>query len=178
MNWPYASSLRLLGCLFLVLGTVHAEDSETKIDPTGRPEKFISGKHRMYGVWYEDGIWCIRSTSGRRVKIEFIGLVEVDGDKITPDYSALEADGPKKDRDLVQMARNRKSMGFRFITIGAVDGIDFKVGPKAKTVTFSLKIADDDDPKFIYIGAKGVNPTKAKFALPAHPISEDEKKSP
>lgn len=139
------------------------------IDPYGRPKRFIQGKHRMYGIWYEDGAWRLRTTSGRRVKVGFHGTVQIDKDKIIPDYTALDRVKKRKDSDLVILSKNRQQMKFRFVTVGWTDGIDFKVGKKAKTVTFDLRTAGDDDPRFILIGGKGVNPAKGKFTFPAHP---------
>lgn len=150
------------------------------IDPYGRPKDFIQGKHRMYGIWYEDGVWKLRTTSGRGVRIEYLGIVDIDKDKIAPDYTALDKTKRRRDTDLVYLSKTRRQMKFKFVTIGWTDGIDFKVGPKAKTVTFNLRVAGDDDPKFILIGAKGVNPAKAKFTLPAHPpkVEPGEKEVP
>jgi hypothetical protein len=150
------------------------------IDPHGRPKDFVQGKHRMYGIWYEDGVWKLRTTSGRGVKIDYLGIVDIDKDKIIPDYTALEDTKRRRDTDLVYLSKNRRQMKFKFVTIGWTDGIDFKVGPKTKTVTFNLRVAGDDDPKFILIGAKGVNPAKAKFTLPAHPpkVEPTEKEVP
>lgn len=164
--------------MFAVTGILQADDVPKDADLFGRPKQFISGKHRMFGIWYEEGIWKLRTTSGRGRRIEFLGVVEIDKDRITPDYTALDVEKRRADQDRVVMAKNRRKMGFKFVTIGFVDGIDFKVGKRAKTVSFQLRIADDDDPQFILIGAKGAHPKTAKFTLPAHPIKpkEPEKK--
>ena len=153
------------------------QNKEKSIDPYGRPLEFIQGKKRMYGLWYEDGVWKLRTTSGKGVRVGFHGTVEVDGDKVTPDYTALEGVRRSKDSDRVVLSRNQRQMKFRFITIGWTDGIDFKVGPKAKTVKFDFRIAGDDDPRGILIGAKGVHPEKSIFTLPAHPVSASVPKS-
>lgn len=178
----------IVGALALVVsqaGTLFAEDkSETPdvregvskdVDPFGRPKQFIQGKRKMYGIWYEDGIWKLRTTSGRGVKIEFVGSVEVDRDRIYADYSALDLGKGKrrKDGDVVRIANRYRKMTYRFITIGLTDGIDFKIGPRAKKVTFNLRVAGDDDPRFILIGAKGAHPEKGVFTLPANPTKKD-----
>lgn len=168
--------VRTAACIVLMASGLFsvAENSARSIAPVGRPKYFSQGKHRMYGVWFEDGVWKLRTTSGKGVKVDFTGSVEIDTDKITPDYSQLE--GSKKklaDSDLVRLNKSKNKMDFRFVTFGATDGIDFKVGPKAKSITFKLRTADDDDPKFIVIGGKGVHPDKGTFTLPANPNSAD-----
>lgn len=151
------------------VGLTASAQAPEKIDPRGRPARFKVGSHRMYGIWYENGTWKLRTTSARGVRIEYLGTVEIDKDKITSDYTALDREKNRRDSDLVKMERNRRKMSFRFVTIGAVDGIDFKVGEKAQTVTFHLRIADDDNPELIFIGEKSAHPKSAKFILPAHP---------
>lgn len=146
-----------------------AKSTTKAINPYGRPKDFIQRKGRMYGIWYEDGVWKLQTTSGRRVKIEFLGIVKIDKDKIVPDYAALDKGTRPRNRDLVLLSKDRREMKFKFITVGWTDGIDFKVGKKAKTVTFDLRTAGSDDPRYILIGAKGVHPAKGKFTLPAHP---------
>ncbi len=139
------------------------------LDPLGRPKEFVQGKHRMYGVWYEEGLWRLRTTSGKGVKIEFTGTVEIDAGSITPDYSALEKTGNRVDDDAVRLSKGGKKLDFRFITLGATDGVDFKVGKNAKSVKFTLRTAGDDDPRFIFIGGKSAHPTGGTFTIPAHP---------
>lgn len=113
-------------------GEKPAENDSKTIDPYGRPKGFVQGKQRMYGIWYEDGAWRLRTTSGRRVKIGFHGIVEIDKDKIVPDYTALDRTKKRSDSDLVILSKNRQQMKFRFVTIGWTDGIDFKVGKRLK----------------------------------------------
>ena len=146
-----------------------------EVDPFGRPKLFIQGKRKMYGIWYEDGIWRLRTTSGRGVRVEFLGTVEVDSGRVTPDFTALDRSKKRRDADLVRVSKNRRKMDFRFITVGLTDGIDFKVDKRTKMVGFKLRTDDDDDPKFILIGAKGEHPAKNVFYLPAHPKKAESK---
>lgn len=70
------------------------------------------------------------------------------------------------------LSQDRRKLTFQFATFGdRTGGIDFKVGPKAKTVAFHLNMNDDDNPRTILIGAAGVHPDKTRFMLPAHPES-------
>ena len=173
-----AFGFRLIAVMMVLVvasSTPLVADAPSDIDPHGRPKRFVPGKHRMYGIWYEDGIWKLRTTSAKDVRIEFLGSVELDSDKITADYTALDRARKPKDSDFVRMKKSRRRMEFRFVTIGKVDGIDFKVGKRAKTITFNLRAADDDDPRIFFIGEKSVNPEKGIFVLPAHPDLEKEK---
>lgn len=134
----------------------------------GRPEDFKQGKHPMCAVWYEEGEWFLRVTSSG--KQDFVGEVNVVGDKILGEFEGLEEKKKEKKRsDALVPHKNRKGFKFRFATNGHTDGVRFKVGKKAKTITFKLLIGGDDDPKKILIGATGAHPPKATFTLPAHP---------
>ncbi len=151
------------------------------VDLHGRPKTFVPGKRTMYGIWYEDGIWRLRTVAKKRSKTEFIGTVEIDRGKVTPDYSALDKEKKKKSQDRVIVSKSGQKMDFKFRTFGQIDGIDFKVSTTTRTVTFKLKARDDDNPEVIYIGTKGTHPDKAIFTLPAHPkkpVTTDKKSKP
>ncbi len=163
---------RLMIVSMLVAGTAAVLWAAEEINPIGRPKEFLQAKSRMFGVWYEDEMWHLRATSGKGVKLEFTGTVEVDGGSITPNYSALEKARKKANSDAVQLSKGGRVMEFRFVTSGTADGIDFKVGKNAKTVKFTLRTADDDDPRFIFIGGKSAHPQGGTFSFPAHPTPE------
>jgi len=164
MNSTFVSHMvATLALMLSFVGTTQAKEpvEEAKspskaIDPYGRPKDFIQGKSRMFGIWYEDGVWKLQTTSGRGVKIEYRGIVKIDKDKIVPDYAALDKGVRPRDRDLVLLSKDRREMKFKFITVGWTDGIDFKVGKKTKTVTFDLRTAGSDDPRYILIGANSL----------------------
>jgi hypothetical protein len=160
----------LLGCLTLFAMSMSLALADGTPNPIGRPPGFKQGKKDIYGVWYEDGQWHLRMTSrdgkGRTV---FTGMVKVDGDRMMGDFSALEKAKKAKNADWVVFHPDRRGFDFRFANRGATDGVAFKVGPKARTVTFKLELGDDDDPRRILIGGNNAHPDRAEFTLPAHP---------
>lgn len=145
--------------------------ADKQIDPHGRPENFDQGKRRMYGVWLEEGTWHLRVTSknlGKNTKRRiFNGKVEVTGDRLTGAFQGLEKAEKAKDADYIKVHRDGMGFEFQFATFGKSDGVTFKVGKKAETITFHLLSDGDDDPEIILIGAKGAHPESAKFTLPA-----------
>ena len=145
--------------------------ADKAIDPHGRPEGFDQGKRRMYGVWLEEDVWHLRVTSknaakGAKRRI-FNGKVEVTGDRLTGEFQGLEKAEKAKNADYIQVDRDGMGFEFQFTTFGKSDGVTFKVGKKAETITFHLLSDGDDEPDIILIGAKGAHPASAKFTLPA-----------
>jgi hypothetical protein len=163
--------LACLACVVVLASQAGADSKEEKEPkPAGRPKQFTQGKGTMYAVWYEDGIWKLRTTAPEgKGKKAFTGTITVEGDRLIGDFSALEKAKNAGKADWALIGNGGRSLSFQFATFGATDGIDFKVGPKAKSITFHLKCGGDDDPKIIFIGAKGQHPAKALFTLPATP---------
>lgn len=164
-------SLSLLACLALVGALGSAADDA--INPIGRPEQFKQGRRTVYAIWFDDGVWNLQVTSpdsgkkaGRKI---FSGRVEVDGDFLIGEFQGLDKAKKAKDTDWIVPHPDRKGFDFQFATFGKTDGVNFKVGPKSRTITFNLLVGGDDDPDKILIGAKGARPDKAKFTLPANP---------
>jgi hypothetical protein len=161
-----------VGCTVLfALQVSVALTADGSPNPIGRPPAFKQGKKDYYGVWYEDGQWNLRMTSNKdgKGRVVFTGMVKVDGDRLMGDFSALEKAKKAKDADWVVFHRDRRGFDFRFANRGAVDGVAFKAGPNAKSVTFKLQVSDDDDPRRILIGGNNAHPDKAEFTLRAHP---------
>lgn len=130
-------------------------------DPTGRPKKFGVGKGTFIAVWVEDGVWNIRSTSNFN-RTKFSGTVKVKGDKVTTgEFLELE-----KDEDGVVRRDDFTGFSFTFSTgYKDSDGMTFRVGAKAESITFRILVEGDDDPAKILIGAKGLKPEKATFTF-------------
>jgi hypothetical protein len=142
-------------------------------NPTGRPKQFEKGKHTTFAVWESDGVWHLRTSTktpakGKAQRVRFSGTVTVNGDKIlNGEFQGLEKKPKAKEADFVYVYPNARSFDFQFSTESTnVDGLTFKVGPKAESVTFKLLTAGDDDPKRVMVGAKGVHPAKAEFTIP------------
>lgn len=130
-----------------------------------RPEQFKQGMKACFAVWREEGVWHLRATS--KAEKKFTGSVRCDADRIVGRFDGLESAKKPKNADWVSPHADGKGFDFQFVTAGAVDGLEFKVGPKAESVTFDLLVGGDDDPQKILVGAKGLHPDKAKFTLPA-----------
>lgn len=130
-----------------------------------RPEQFKQGMKACYAVWREEGVWHLRATS--KAEKRFTGTVRCDLDRIVGRFDGLENAKKPKNDDWVSAHADGKGFDFQFVTGGAVDSLEFKVGPKAESVSFDLLVGGDDDPEKILIGAKGRHPAKAKFTLPA-----------
>lgn len=141
----------------------------TNANPDGRPN-FELGKTELYAIWCENGVWTLRTTSKKDAgRVVFSGNVRVTGDKLFGDFRALEKAKNAKDADWVVNHPDGKGFDFRFATFGGTDGVTFKVGPKAESLTFKLLVNGDDDPKKVLIGKKGVHPKKAEFTLGVEP---------
>jgi hypothetical protein len=156
--------------LFLLPAALALADD---LDPVGRPKQFEKGKQNAFAVWEEDGTWNLRTSAkagekGKMKRMEYTGRVKVNGDKlIAGDLQGLEKKAKAKDADWIEMHADGKGFDFQFATFSSnTDGVTFKVGPKAESVTFKLLTAGDNDPKRILIGKNGVHPEKAEFTIP------------
>lgn len=167
--------MAICAALFL-LSTALVVGSDSTINPAGRPKQFEQGKKTAVAVWEEDGVWHIRTSvkaaaNGQGQRIQFIGSVQVKGDKITNgEFKGLEKKAKPKNAnkaDGLVPYQAGNGFDFQFSTVTTdTDGISFKLGPKAESISFRLTVAGDNDPKRIFIGAKGEHPEKNEFTLP------------
>ena len=169
----------ILVTLLLVTGSSpFGRAAEKDIDPAGRPAKFEAGKKKAIAVYHDDGAWHIRVTSPKGGRTQFKGAVKVTGDKLSGNFQGLEKAKQAKDADWIKPDLDGRGFVFQFAVFGKVDAVKFKVGPKAESVSFSIQVDGDDDPKVVFIGSKGVHPEKAKFTLEAHPSESSTKPAP
>ena len=144
-------------------------------DPVGRPKQFETGKSTTFAVWEDDGTWYLRTSTknpgkGKVQKTAFAGTVKVTGDVLIGEFQGLEKSPDPKAADFVIVHKDNKGFDFQFSTFSKnVDGVTFKLGPKAESVTFKLRVEGDDDAKKIIVGKKGVHPEKAEFTFPVTP---------
>ena len=170
------SVLRVLLAFFGGVALASAADL-SGTDAGGRPKQFKAGSKAMFGVWFEDGAWHLRSTSSnvkdrndKPVRVIFSGSVRVVGGEVV--IQNEEADkGNAKSKTGDRLTRHKDGKGFDFVfqTFGGVDGIAFKATGKAESISLKLKVNGDDDPKYIFVGEKGKHPDKATFVVPARP---------
>jgi hypothetical protein len=166
--------LSVLVCIGSVESNLSFVAADESPDPIGRPDGFKDGKRKMAAIWFEDGKWNLRMTSrdnpGKKdERVIFKGSVRVEGDRLIREFQALDTAKKAKDADWYLPHKDGKGFDFQFATFGKTDGVNFKVGKEATSITFRLRIDGNDDPKQILIGKKNQNPEKADFTLPAQP---------
>src|SRR5262245_50213184 len=109
------------------------------INPIGQPT-YKQGQNSLYALWYEDGVWHLRTTSATRTV--FVGKIRVEGGRIADGaLKALEPPGitkkgkiKAKDLEGAVLHADRMGFDFRFVTAGKTDGVDFRVTDSAEAV--------------------------------------------
>lgn len=148
--------------VFLLGSSPRAAGEE--INPRGKPGKFEVGNNASYYVWRDRDGWHVRTTTKLRQR-KFSGLVEISGGKITSGNAvALETGGDRA--DVVQINLDRNKLQFDLTTNQSVDGFDFKLGPNAESLSFSLNV-DGAACDRVFIGADSKKPDQNPFTLPA-----------
>jgi hypothetical protein len=143
-------------------------------NPVGFPKKGDPGGGiGAVRIWYADGAWHLRTSTensvGKKDKLMvFTGSVRCDA-KMTVEGKRLEK-GKGKTSDRLVPHADGKGFDFEFRTYGAIDEAEFKVGEKAKTLTFKLFIDGEKAAAHrVIIGENGDHPEKSEFKLPARP---------
>jgi hypothetical protein len=165
---------RLAFAALLAAGlTTPAAADEPKFEDlsaVGRPEGFKAGLSSRYAVWFDDGTWHVRTTTGAKGVLSFGGNVEIVGGKmvsLTP--VTVEGKGAKKP-DIGTWNAQHTIFQFTLNTSkGHTDGFDLKVTDAATAVKFTLAVGGEEAPAKVFIGAKGAHPKATTFYLPAHP---------
>jgi hypothetical protein len=167
--------LGLAGLVAAVLATT-AAGQEPKynledLSPVGKPAGFKTGLSTRYAIWYEDGTWHVRTTTGAKAVQAFGGTIEIIGGKMTSlQPIAIEGKGAKKGTD--SGTWNKQGTVFKFglrTGKGYQDGFDLKVSDKATAIKFTLLAGGEEEPRKVFVGAKGAHPKATTFYLPAHP---------
>ena len=142
--------------------------------PFGRWPQFAAGQKRRVHVWYEEGIWHFRCTCGINATA-FDGTITLDKGRLQivggdGEFEQKDATGSVKNpRKADYLEQTPNGIAFRFQCVGNLDGLDFTVPKEAKTIDFAFLVNNESKAEFIFIGAAGTNPSKAKFTLSAHP---------
>jgi hypothetical protein len=127
----------------------------------GRPTSFQAGANGAY-LWHDpDGGWALRVThAGPRVRVVFSGsLYSASGQFI--DVTTIASGG----NDIVYETANKRTVYFRFVDDGWVDGLNFGTEcAKAFTVNIheGAKLAS---PGAIFLGAGLANPLGNPFRV-------------
>ena len=121
-----------------------------------------------YWLWYDDGVWHLRTTGGGKGAHRFNGVIEVAGGKLTG-LKGQKGEFAGKNADKFVFNRTLTAIEFDFKTDEGADGLDFAVAPATAQLKFTLAIDGESAPKHIRIGKSGDHPAAAVFAAPGHP---------
>lgn len=150
--------------------------SDGVITNWGKPKDFSAGKVNAYWIWYDDGIWHLRTTGGGKGAHRFNGQVEAIGGKLIGLKGKKgEFGGKLVDQFVFNQAST--AITFDFKTDEGVDGLNFAVDAAATGLKFTLAIDGQASPKHIRVGQQGDHPAGAVFTVPAHPPDPPDAKA-
>lgn len=143
------------------------------VNPTGEPRDHAGkGKKATFYVWYDDGLWHLRTRTGGNAR-KFSGTIRSVGGKVIKLSGIAGLEARKKSHgDIGTLNRAQTEIKFDFRTKGGEDGFDFRLADEATVVVFDLALDGYGHADAISVGAKGLRPPKSKFALPARPAEE------
>jgi hypothetical protein len=137
------------------------------VNPRGEPAGFHKGLPACYAVWHDGRGWHLRTTTTGK-KHRFRGRIEVQGGVLEAVHSFhLEKSG--KLADHWKLHPKKHALTFDFETDNGIDGIAFRVSPKAKSIHFNLHIDGKHQAGRIFVGRAGHHPLRDPFTLAAHP---------
>lgn len=124
----------------------------------GRPD-FEAGEAIGYFIWQDDNGWHARWTTKGEKSRTFSGSITCDGD-----FTQFEA--VKKDRrDMIKKDSDSR-LRFDTKTQGGIDGLDFRLSPSTRRVTFDLKIdGAAAEASQVRLGAKKERPSSVPFTI-------------
>jgi hypothetical protein len=126
----------------------------------GRPATFLAGGDGVY-LWHDpDGGWALRAThSGPHDRVIIAGTLHTDG-KFTLVHRVRD-----EGNDIVALSANHRTILFRFVNYGSVDGLDFAT--RCSTgFSASFYIEGTLAPTgAVHLGANEVNPTSNPFDI-------------
>jgi hypothetical protein len=123
----------------------------------GRPA-FTAGENRGYYVWNDPDGWHIRWTT-RGDRHVFAGTLKCDG--VFEDFEAVSAEG----RDFIKKI-SLDTLRFDTVVKGGADGMNFRLSPSTKTLTFDLRIDGRTAlPEEVRVGRDKVRPEKVPFTI-------------
>lgn len=124
----------------------------------GSPDDFHMGKNQGYFIWHDDAGLHLRTTTKGQNHV-YTGVLRTDGRFVNVHGVRLEND------DRYKITSFGHKLEFRFETIGASDGIDFRVDGGDK-VDFDLFVDGHKiSPKKIYGGEDNWHPRSNSFKI-------------
>ena len=126
----------------------------------GRPLAFKAGDHGVY-VWHDpDGGWALRAThAGPHDRVIFSGTLTTSGKFVDLTRVKDEAN------DIVAISPNHRTITFRFVNYGWVDGLNFATHC---STSFDVRIAIDAalaPTSLVHLGAAEVSPLTNPFDI-------------
>ncbi|MCM3883366.1 hypothetical protein [Frankia sp. R82] len=113
-------------------------------------------------VWHDQAGWHLRVTHPGRGKVVFTGTVRAD--------RPITAHGVRLEKgDTLSPGKDHRTLTFRFVNYGSLDGIDFVDGAAART-GFAFTIdGRPASPNVIRLGAHQAHPTSNPFTIERRP---------
>jgi hypothetical protein len=139
--------------------------------PTGQLPQIVKGDNPNfkagavggYYVWHDGTGWHLTVTHEGHGKQVFAGVVK-SSRKI--DYTVVR----NEKNDWTKLSSNGKTLHFRFVNTGYIDGVDFHASC-ARLVGFNLHHKAKDNrnheitPARVFLGSTGENPTSTPFVI-------------
>lgn len=124
----------------------------------GRPTLFQSGALAGDYVWHDGNGWHVRVTHHGSDRLVFSGRIVSS--------ASLDATPVKLEKnDVVTLSSDRRTITFRFVNYGAVDGFDFRTAC-AQRLTFTLNMGGQPTPVAeIWLGRGNVHPLENPFVV-------------
>jgi hypothetical protein len=140
----------------------------------GAPTSFTAGSDGAY-VWYDpDGGWALRFThAGPQDRLIFAGSLSVTSGQFL-DLTSL-SDQP---RDIVALSPNKRTIYFRFVDFGLLDGLNFATHC-AKA--FAVKIYEGGSllpANAVHLGSSSANPPSDPFKVARGALLSAKAKEP
>jgi hypothetical protein len=134
------------------------------LEPDGEPAAFSKSASAMYALWRDRDVWHLRLKSDRRSHL-FQGQVRVEG-------GLFEQVSSYRGEKIAPAAhwkvqKNRQELTFDFRSGERLDGIRFRVSPKAQQIMVALRLDGSDQPGVVYVGQKNQFPEVLPMILPA-----------
>jgi len=124
----------------------------------GQPKLLHAGAAAGDYLWHDSAGWHLRVTHHTRSQKVFTGAV-VASEPIT--FARVKDEA----RDQVKLSEDKKTLVFRFVNYGGIDGVDFTDGCAMHT-HFAFAIAGHRATRNqVYIGAHSARPGRVPFTI-------------
>lgn len=131
----------------------------------GAPPYYVAGDNAAY-LWHDaDGGWALRVThAGARAKAVFSGALTATTGQFVYANAA-----PGTGNDIVYLSANRRTVYFRFVNFGLLDGLDFATHC-TRGIVVHLRLGPVNLPAgHIFVGASGAHPPADPFRVTRSP---------